>query len=79
MLTLLASKNWKERKEGLGRIEEILRTNPFIVGGYDMQEPLTVISKVCTDVNKILGKTTLGLMETFAKALSKADARKLVK
>ena len=79
MLVLLSSKNWKERKEGLEKIEELLKANPFIVGGAEMQEPLTVISKVCTDANKILGKTTLGLMESFAKAFSKADAKKLVK
>nr|CDS20280.1 microtubule associated protein xmap215 [Echinococcus granulosus] len=79
LLSLLSSKNWKERKEGLSQIEELLKGNPLIAGGYEMQEPLTVIAKVCTDVNKILGKTTLGLMEAFAKAFSKADARKLVK
>ncbi|KAL5108615.1 Cytoskeleton-associated protein 5 [Taenia crassiceps] len=79
VLTLLSSKNWKERKEGLGQIEELLKANPFITGGYEVQEPLTLIAKVCTDVNKILGKTTLGLMEAFAKAFSKTDAKKLVK
>ncbi len=78
-LTLLQSKNWKERKEGLSQIEQLLKSNPFIKGSHEMQEPLTSIAKVCSDVNKILGKTTLGLMESFAKALSKADAKKLVK
>lgn len=77
--TLLTSKNWKERKEGLEKIDEMLKANPFITGGSDMQEPLSVIAKLCTDVNKILGKTTLGLMEAFAKALSKTDTKKLVK
>ncbi|VDK33159.1 unnamed protein product [Taenia asiatica] len=79
VLTLLSSKNWKERKEGLNQIEELLKANPFITGGYEVQEPLALIAKVCTDVNKILGKTTLGLMEAFAKAFSKTDAKKLVK
>ncbi|VDM16133.1 unnamed protein product [Hydatigera taeniaeformis] len=79
VLTLLSSKNWKERKEGLSQIEELLKANPFIGGGYEMQEPLAIIAKVCTDVNKILGKTALGLMEAFAKAFSKTDAKKLVK
>ncbi|VDO14635.1 unnamed protein product [Rodentolepis nana] len=79
VLTLLTSKNWKERKEGLEKIDEVLKANPFITGGPDMQEPLSVIAKLCTDVNKILGKTTLGLMEAFAKALSKADSKKLLK
>nr|CDS27460.1 microtubule associated protein xmap215 [Hymenolepis microstoma] len=79
VLTLLTSKNWKERKEGLEKIDEVLKANPFITGGSDMQEPLSVIAKLCTDVNKILGKTTLGLMEAFAKALSKADSKKLLK
>ncbi|KAM3186859.1 hypothetical protein ACTXT7_003450 [Hymenolepis weldensis] len=77
--TLLTSKNWKERKEGLEKIDETLKANPFITGGSDMQEPLSVIAKLCTDANKILGKTTLGLMEAFAKALSKTDTKKLVK
>lgn len=79
VLTLLSSKNWKERKEGLEQIAQLLKTNPFIKGTYEMQEPLSAIGKVCNDVNKILGKTTLGLMETFAKALSKPDAKRLVK
>lgn len=60
-------------------MEEVLKANPFITGGADMQEPLTVIAKLCTDVNRILGKTTLGLMEAFAKALPKADTKKLVR
>lgn len=63
----------------MSQIEELLKANPFITGGYEVQEPLTLIAKVCTDVNKILGKTTLGLMETFAKAFSKTDAKRLVK
>uniref|UniRef100_A0A5K3F5B7 Cytoskeleton-associated protein 5 n=1 Tax=Mesocestoides corti TaxID=53468 RepID=A0A5K3F5B7_MESCO len=79
VLTLIASKNWKERKEGLCQIEELLKSCPFIMGGHEVQEPLAAIAKVCTDVNKILGKTALGLMETFAKAFSKTDAKKLVK
>nr|VZI06113.1 unnamed protein product [Spirometra erinaceieuropaei] len=79
MLNLLVSKAWKERQEGLNQIQEVLTSAQFIEGGPKLQDPLTAVAKVCTDVNKILGKNALGIVEKFAKALSKSDAKKLVK
>ncbi|VDM02531.1 unnamed protein product [Schistocephalus solidus] len=79
MMNLLVSKAWKERQEGLNQIQEVLTSAQFIEGGPKLQDPLTAVAKVCTDVNKILGKNALGIVEKFAKALSKSDAKKLVK
>ncbi len=79
MLNLLVSKAWKERQEGLNQIKEVLSSAQFIEGGSAIQEPLSAIAKVCADVNKIIVKNVLAILDDFAKAFSKADAKKLVK
>lgn len=80
MLTLLTSKSWKERQEGLTDIQNILNTAKHIEGGNgSLQEPLTAVAKVCGDVNKNLCKLALQLLTDFAKALPKVDAAKYLK
>ncbi|VDP88340.1 unnamed protein product [Echinostoma caproni] len=80
MLTLLSSKAWKERQEGLTGIQNVLSAAKHIEGGNGgLQEPLTAVAKVCGDVNKNLCKIALQLLTDFAKALPKADAAKYVR
>ncbi|TPP64440.1 hypothetical protein FGIG_11102 [Fasciola gigantica] len=80
ILTLLTSKAWKERQEGLTEIQNILNSAKHIEGGNGaLQEPLTAVAKACSDVNKNLCKIALQLLADFAKALPKADAAKYIK
>ncbi|VEL13990.1 unnamed protein product [Protopolystoma xenopodis] len=79
-LELLVGKSWKERQEGLNQLNQLLSEHKFIEGsGQIIQETLARLAKSCCDVNKIIGKNSLVLLETFAKAMRCSDAAKLVK
>ncbi|KAL3312259.1 Cytoskeleton associated protein 5, partial [Cichlidogyrus casuarinus] len=80
MLEKFNSKNWKERKESLDEITGVLdETKKSLKNGPNLPEILTAIAKMATDVNKILGKSAVKLVENFGVALSKSDCQKLVK
>ncbi|TNN09737.1 Cytoskeleton-associated protein, partial [Schistosoma japonicum] len=75
LLGLLKSKMWKERLDALTTIEKFISPSMLIDGSNGkLQEPLTMIAKATSDVNKNLAKQALVILSAFALSLPKSDA-----
>ncbi|KAF6778761.1 hypothetical protein AHF37_03012 [Paragonimus kellicotti] len=80
LMSLLSTKNWKDRQQALSTIQNILNSAKHIEGSNGaLQELLSAIAKACGDANKNLSKFALVLLDEFAKALPKSDATKYVR
>ncbi|KAK4473779.1 hypothetical protein MN116_003117 [Schistosoma mekongi] len=80
LLGLLKSKTWKERLDALTTIEKFISPSMLIDGSNGkLQEPLTMIAKATSDVNKNLAKQALVILSAFALSLPKSDAVNYVK
>nr|XP_018670649.1 cytoskeleton-associated protein 5-like [Ciona intestinalis] len=75
LISQMADKNWKERKEALESVIEILNEAKFVTS--DIGDLATGLKARLTDSNKILLTTTLNILTQLATALGPHSAKHL--